>query len=269
MRVAGINFITIDCDPGYAPEWNRWYDLDHIPEFLALPGVVGATRYVATPELEAVRPESPMPDLAPGTARYCTIVQVGPDAEGATAGRAGMADVHNRLMPVPGRMPDWSRISPRFIEGYDLVAAQPGQGVPVHVDALAHLGHCGILAELHRVDQTDRGADGQPRAWLEGTHVAGLVEVPGVMAVLRFVPHGLPPVEAPWQQDSDAEPAVDSLPTSSPLLDLYLLDRDPAELASPLRDRSDATRRNAAGAPPRLFHGTFRVIEPLRYDFLR
>jgi hypothetical protein len=239
VRVEGLNFITIDCEPTYAAEWERWYDLDHLPEFLAHDGVVSARRYRATPELVAARPSTTMKDLADGRGAYCTIVGVGPDDVRADAGRAAMAAVHNRLMPIPGRMPDWSRIDPRFIEGYDVAAARPGTGVPVAEDALAHLAHRGILVELHDPDAV--------------VDPAPILAVPGVLAGLHCSSHPLPPVEAPWEEGAEAPAA----PPPVPRLDLYLLDRDPALLLDALAAAAGAT------AEGRRFHGTWRTIDPL------
>jgi hypothetical protein len=244
VRVAGLNFITIDCERDYAAEWERWYDLDHLPEFLAHDGVVSARRYRATPDLLVARPPTPIADLADGRGAYCTIVGVGPDPAAADAGREAMAAVHNRLMPIPGRMPDWDRIAPRFIEGYDVVSARPGTGVPVVADALAHLGHRGILVELHDPDAPAAG-DGR----------AALLAVPGVLAVLECRSHPLPPVEAPWEEGSPADAPAAAPPV--PRLDVYLLDRDPAVLVDALAAAA------APGAATRRFHGTWRTIDPL------
>src|SRR2546425_7815688 len=35
-------------DPRYEEEFNAWYNTEHLPELLALPGVLDAARYVAT-----------------------------------------------------------------------------------------------------------------------------------------------------------------------------------------------------------------------------
>jgi hypothetical protein len=241
VRVSGINFITIDCEPDYAGWWERWYDQDHIPEFLAHPGVTHAHRYRATPELVAARPPTAVDGLADGLGAYCTIIGVGPDDAGADAGREAMAAVHNRLMPVPGRMPDWDRIAPRFIEGYDLTDARPGAGVPVAVDALAHLRHGGVLAELHDPD-ADPAVTGDGRD--------AILAVPGVLAGLRFAAHPLPFVEAPWEEGTGAPP--DTAP-AVPRLDLYLLEPDPADLVDALLAAA------AAGAASCRFHGTWRT----------
>jgi hypothetical protein len=254
-RVLGFTFITIDCEPAYAAWWNRWYDLDHLPEFLACDGVVATRRYRATAELVAARPPTTVADLADGRGEYCTSAAVGPDEDRAAAGRAAMAAVHDRLMPVPGRMPDWDRIAPRFIEGYDVVAARPGPGVPVATDALAHLAHRGILVELHDIDAASGAAAGDAG---DADDPAGdaLLAAPGVLARLRTVPHTLPPVEAPWL-DGAAEGDGPAAPRPVPQLDLYLLAPDPAELLSVLAEASAPT------AATRRFHGTWRTINGL------
>src|SRR3954451_17853013 len=136
-----MNLILIDCDPDYAPTWNRWYDTDHLAEFLALEGVVAARRYVAPPDLQASRDGIAEEALDAGSAVYCTMIFVGPDAGGAAAGRAGMAATHNRLIEVDGRMPQWERITPRYIEGFDLGAVSGAGAVPVSADALLHMAH--------------------------------------------------------------------------------------------------------------------------------
>jgi hypothetical protein len=35
-------------DPKYEEEFNAWYNTEHLPELLALPGFLDAARYVAT-----------------------------------------------------------------------------------------------------------------------------------------------------------------------------------------------------------------------------
>ena len=238
MRVFGLTLILIDCDADYAAHWNRWYDLDHLPEFLALPGVVAAHRYLASPELLDARPPSAIAELGPGLARYCTLVMVGPDAAAAAIGREGMAAVHNRLIGVEGRMPDWSRITPRYIDGFDLVAATAGSGMPVSVDALAHLAHRGVLIELRSAEDADHPS-------FES----------GVLAHLEFTISALPGVETPW----DEEPANTSARPDR--LDLYLLDRDPAEIA-----RSSTAHLIPAPDASVVFQGLFRTIDALRYE---
>jgi hypothetical protein len=261
VKVVGANFILIDCDPSYAAHWNRWYDMDHLAEFLGLPGVVAARRYVASPELHDTRVGAVAEGLGHGQAAYCTIVLVGPDGDGAAAGRAGMAATHNRLMDVAGRMPDWDRISPRYIEGFDLAALAAPASVPVSPDALLHLAHRGVLVELF-------DAEDQPAAeqWLDEVHIPRLLDQPGALGAARFRPASLPEVEAPWAAGAPAAASTGVVR----LLELVLLEPEPAGIAAALRTSSDstATGRSRGPRPARSFHGVFRTITALDYEFV-
>jgi hypothetical protein len=44
----GIFLVYTDIDPKYDEEFNAWYNTEHLPELLALPGFLDAARYVAT-----------------------------------------------------------------------------------------------------------------------------------------------------------------------------------------------------------------------------
>ena len=45
----GVLLVYTDLmDPKYEEEFNAWYNTEHLPELLALPGVLDAARYVAT-----------------------------------------------------------------------------------------------------------------------------------------------------------------------------------------------------------------------------
>ena len=44
----GILLVYADVDPKYEEEFNAWYDIEHLPELLALAGFLDAARYVAT-----------------------------------------------------------------------------------------------------------------------------------------------------------------------------------------------------------------------------
>ena len=49
MDVSGIIFASVDCDADAIEGWNRWYDLEHLPPNIALPGIMSGKRYVAPP----------------------------------------------------------------------------------------------------------------------------------------------------------------------------------------------------------------------------
>ena len=50
MKTTGIIFAGLDCDADAIEDWNRWYDLEHLPPNIALPDVMHGRRYVAPPQ---------------------------------------------------------------------------------------------------------------------------------------------------------------------------------------------------------------------------
>ena len=39
--------VTMDVDPEYEAELNRWYDEEHVPNLLSCPGILGVRRFKA------------------------------------------------------------------------------------------------------------------------------------------------------------------------------------------------------------------------------
>ncbi len=48
MELTGIWLSFLDVPAEYTAEFNRWYDLDHMPSHVARPDIVSGHRYVAT-----------------------------------------------------------------------------------------------------------------------------------------------------------------------------------------------------------------------------
>src|ERR1700712_1467232 len=55
LIASGMIIAALDTQPDAIESWNRWYDLDHLPPNVGLPGIMSGRRYVATPELNALR----------------------------------------------------------------------------------------------------------------------------------------------------------------------------------------------------------------------
>jgi hypothetical protein len=89
--VAGNNLFLVFTNPvkGREAIFNEWYDATHVPDVLAVPGVVAAQRYevapVETPELEGTPPP------APPVHGYLTVYELSRDANEV------MADFLKRL----------------------------------------------------------------------------------------------------------------------------------------------------------------------------
>ena len=74
MDVSGIIFASIDCDADAVEDWNRWYDLEHLPPNIALPGIMSGKRYVAPPALHEVRePADRLEGFADGRGVHVTV----------------------------------------------------------------------------------------------------------------------------------------------------------------------------------------------------
>ena len=96
MLVKGMTIGFLDAEPGFAEEFNRWYDMDHLPENVALPGIVGARRYAATPEDKAFRQSTKMKEFSEGQGTFCTTYLIG--AEDLVGSRSAMDPLAHRLM---------------------------------------------------------------------------------------------------------------------------------------------------------------------------
>ena len=74
VDVSGIIFASVDCDADAVEDWNRWYDLEHLPPNIALPGIMSGKRYVAPPELHEVRaPADRLEGFADGRGVHVTV----------------------------------------------------------------------------------------------------------------------------------------------------------------------------------------------------
>jgi hypothetical protein len=72
MEPSGLIFAALDCDADAIEQWNRWYDLEHTPMNVCLAGVMLSRRYVAPPELHAVRLTGDGSPFADGRATFLT-----------------------------------------------------------------------------------------------------------------------------------------------------------------------------------------------------
>jgi len=43
----GIFMVYVDIDPQHVQEFNKWYNEEHLPELLSVPGILSAARYEA------------------------------------------------------------------------------------------------------------------------------------------------------------------------------------------------------------------------------
>jgi hypothetical protein len=241
VELTGIVFVTHDVDADAVADWCRWYDTEHLPEYVALPGVMAAQRYHATPELHALRGPNPAADFAEGRSSFLTIYQLCSDDIEATF--ALMARETKRWIDA-GRRFDPARVRGRHAELFRMSWALARPGLDVSVASLPHLRHTGLQAALGEVVEPDMRvviAD-----WYRDVHAPDVLAVPGFSAALRF---------ASAQHDNRH-------------LVLFLLDDEPARAVRTVRThvpdwRAAGRTPSPGGAAKSIFNGPFRALPPL------
>lgn len=228
MRATGVIVAVLDCDADAIEDWNRWYDLEHTPPNLALEGVQGGRRYVATPALHRLRSGS-AEAFTGGRGTFLTVYTLTGEPQAAFD---AMVELREQLVARQAMFADEKK-AVRSGDVWALCSASADPTLRVVPDDVAFIGH-GALSVIER--QGEQGAN-EAAGQAFGTRV---VEVPGVLAHLGFV----------------------SLTRPQMALDLLLLEGDPAEVTA--RRRSEAPHLDQAGVRA---DATYRLIDPLRYPF--
>jgi len=194
VDTTGIIFASVDTDHANIESWNRWYDLEHLPPNIALPGIMTGRRYVAPPELHAARePARPIDGFGDGKGVNVTIYTLCGDPMGVMDAMTRERDV----LEAAGRMAGAGR---RVVRAGDAMTWSWGVADPVlaaaHQD-LPHIAHTAVRVVLrHNGDA------------VESSVAPAAVTVDGVHAVLSFAAAFMAGTEC----------------------DLYLLEGDPAEI---------------------------------------
>jgi hypothetical protein len=138
-------------------EFNAWYDTEHIPERLAIPGFISARRWVD-------------PAAQPGEGRYLATYELE---------SPGVLDTPEYLRHVGDGFTPWSkRVLGRAAVFRRWACAQilPGDALPP-ADSVALFLACGDVPAEHE-DEFNR--------WYDEEHIPALSQVPGVLGARRF-----------------------------------------------------------------------------------
>ena len=229
MESTGIILAALDCDLDVIEEWNRWYDLEHLPPNVALDGVMFGHRYVATPDLHALRTTSDASGFSGQRASFLTIYTLSGDPQSVFT---GMSDLREELVAAGRMFPDEKKaVREGGVFGIRWTASDPVLKAAV-ID-VPFLQHTGIVVVQRRQDD-------QLEGWYRTTFAERAVAVPGVSAVLGY--------------ESLTRPGV--------ALEIVLLEGDPAESADRLTT-SVAHHPDAEVA----VEAPFSLISPLRYPW--
>jgi hypothetical protein len=142
-------------DEKYDEEFNAWYDTQHLPQLLTMPGFLDAARYVAVK----------------GGPKYLAAYEVeSPEA-------VQTPEFLNRTVPPWDR-----RMSPRVI-GKNLTRIVGQQIFPDDVEK-PDRGMAPVL-QIGRMSVPE-DVDAQWNAWYNGEYIPGYLKVPGVISSRRY-----------------------------------------------------------------------------------
>jgi hypothetical protein len=152
----GVVLVYADLiDPKYEEEFNAWYDTDHLPQLLTLPGFLDAARYVAVK----------------GGPKYLAVYE--------------LDDVEAMQRPefVNRKRSPWeARMSPRVVgKNFALIIGR--QIFPESVEN-ADRGMAPAL-QIGRMSVPE-GSDDEWNAWYNGSYIPGYRKVPGVIYARRY-----------------------------------------------------------------------------------
>jgi hypothetical protein len=247
VEITGIAFALLRIAGEHTQEFNRWYDLDHMPEHVSKADVVAGRRYVAPAALREVDGVLPS-DLLDGYPPYLTTYLFGGPLDfRSDEAKAGWRDMDRRIVKA-GRF--WQAGDVVHSSFWTLRSTHARPSIHVADPAVPHLAHRGLIAALGRAPSAERRQDAID--WWDRTHLDDLFAVPGIVGALRF-----DPVDA----------GSDDL-----LLHLILCEAPPAEVMAGVEqhrryDRAVGRWPAHAGAYEPLAWLPFQRVVPLEYDF--
>lgn len=230
MIPTGVIFAVLDCDADSIEQWNRWYDLEHVPPNVWLEGVMLGRRYVAPPELHELRIVDPSSAFAAGRGTFITIYTL---CQEPVATVTAMSTLRDKLY-AEGRMRfPADKKATRDGDAMTLVAATSDADLALPSHEVPFLGHTGLLVVQRRCPPSV--AD-----WYTSDWARAVVGAEGV--------HGVITLRSSRQEDQ--------------FTDLVLLEGDPGERT--LAIRAAAPHHDGATV---LADAPFLLIDPLRYPW--
>jgi hypothetical protein len=176
MIPTGIILAVLDCDADAIEAWNRWYDLEHTPPNVWLPGVMLSHRYVAPPELHALRMVDPSSPFAAGRGTFITVYTV---CEEPAATVAGMSTLRDKLYAEDRMNFPAEKKVVRDGDALTLVGAASAAALNLPREEVPFVGHTAVLV-IQRTG-TDAVASWYEQAW--APQVVSLDGVHGVMTL--------------------------------------------------------------------------------------
>ena len=258
VRVGFFSFTEVT-DPGEHHAYNRWHQLDHVPENRALPGIAHGQRWVRT---HACR-ERHRPSAEPALDRihYVTLYLMTAPVERT------LDEFRNLGARLAAIGPRFHRFRESHMNGpFLFVQARVHPRVLVAPEALPYRPQRGVYVSCF--DVPDPAEYDAVTEWLDRTRFPDALEVPGVAGVWSFV-SSPPRGPGPSRPDPQADPYA--LPPGR-VVNVYYLDEPPLQVADELRARSAEWDAAGRGLDPeirlrRLVTGPFETIDPWNWDW--
>lgn len=151
----GIFMIYVDIEPAHEEEFNAWYDTEHLPELLAVPGILSAARYKAVKS----------------GPKYLAFYEL-----------ESVEVIQTPAFKNRPRTPWGQRVSPSII-GSNLVRVVGEQIFPSEVE-LPDRDMAPTL-QIGRMSVPE-AADADWNEWYNGEYIPGYRKVPGVIYARRY-----------------------------------------------------------------------------------
>lgn len=229
MEATGIIFAALDCNADAIEDWNRWYDLDHTPANVVLPGVQLSRRYVATPELHHQRVTQPGSPFDGGRSTFLTIYTL---CEEPKATFTTMTEVREKLLAADRMFADEKK-AVRDGDVYSIGYGVASPDLDVTENEIPFLCHSAVEVIFRR-------SSSDVRRWYRDEFAPKSVAVAGVLGLVSF--------------SSINRPGLD--------IDLLLLEGDPAQVTA---ERRKAVSHHADAEV--VVDGAFLLMEPLQYPW--
>ena len=245
--IAGRAFLTLTTldDPARHAEYNAWHQLDHLPENLALPGVLWGDRWVCSPDCRPWRT---------GTEAHQYAVMYWFRDPVETAVRE-WTELNQRAVWW-GRRPELAYTVRRPVGFLTPIAAHAAAAALVAPEAVPMRPHRGVHLTVSRLAEPGAPVAVARMARYEREHIPALLRVPGVAGVssYRFASGGETFGGGPSGDDRGL------------LVRLVHLEADPVAAMPALRD---AVPGWDASSPDEdvVFAAPMRTIRPWEWDW--
>ncbi len=247
MEVNGLMLALLEMPAWCTEDYNRWYDLDHLPEHVSKGDVLMGRRYVAPRELRAVA-GSLRSDWIGGYPPYLTTYWFGGPLDFMSEEALGLWKAKDRVIVKSARF--WQVGRARHSSRWRVADAVTRPSVLIDKAAVPYMAHRGLIVAVGRAPSPDRVQEAID--WWNTVHLVDLFGVPGILAAIRLSP---------------VDPADDGL-----VLHLLLCDVNPAAVMRSI-ERALRSMRAQRRFPP--YGGVYEPmaflpyqwIVPLQYDF--